>query len=156
MTDIFGCIFLTILFCAFHLSQPLNVNFLFLSGFQLDWWIFSLMPCFLFTCWKLYNFFIFLKFFSLEMLCARYVKNCFGVPGWLSRLSVWLWLRSWSHGWWVRALCQALVLTAGSLELLWILCLPLSLLLPCSHSVSLSFSKINKNFKKILKTTSIL
>ena len=39
------------------------------------------------------------------------------------------------------------VLTAQSLELLWILCLPLSLPLPCSHSVSLSLSKIN--IKKI-------
>ena len=31
-----------------------------------------------------------------------------GAPGWLSRLSVQLWLRSGSHGLWVRALIHAL------------------------------------------------
>ena len=36
------------------------------------------------------------------------------------------------------------VLAAQSLELLWILCLPLSLPLPCSRPVSVSLSKINK------------
>ena len=40
------------------------------------------------------------------------------------------------------------VLTAQSLELLWILCLPLSLPLSAC-TLSLSLSKINKHFKKI-------
>ena len=73
-----------------------------------------------------------------------------GAPGWLSRLSVRLQLRSWSHGWWVRALCQALCWQLRVWNLLWILCLPLPLSLPLPHlcSVCLSLSKINmKKFK---------
>ena len=58
---------------------------------------------------------------------------------WVAQLvEVRLQLRSWSHGSWVWALCWALCwqLRAGSV--LWILCLPLSLPLPQSHSVFLS------------------
>ena len=50
-----------------------------------------------------------------------------GAPGWLSRLSIWFQLRSWSHGLWVRAPSpvSGSVLTARNLE-------------PASNSVSLS------------------
>ena len=61
-----------------------------------------------------------------------------GAPGWLSPLSAWLWLRSWSFSLWVRAPCRALCcwqLRARSL--LQSLCFPLSLPLPHSCSVSL-------------------
>ena len=60
----------------------------------------------------------------------------FGAPGWLSRLSVQLRLRSWSPGLWVRALRQALCWHVRAWILLQILCLPL----PCSCSVSLSLN----------------
>ena len=59
------------------------------------------------------------------------------MPAWPSQLSVRLWLRSWLHGLWVRALHQAPCWWLRTWSLLWILCLPLSLPLPCSHSVSL-------------------
>ena len=42
-------------------------------------------------------------------------NQCFGAPGWFSLLSVWLRLRSWSHGSWV----WAPHLTAQSLEPAW-------------------------------------
>ena len=64
-------------------------------------------------------------------------KGTFGAPGWLSRLKAWLRLRSWSHGRWVRALHRSLCWQLGAWSLLRILCLPLSLPLPCSHSISL-------------------
>ena len=35
------------------------------------------------------------------------IQKCRGLPGWLSRLSVWLWLRSWSYGLCIRAPCWA-------------------------------------------------
>ena len=38
----------------------------------------------------------------------------FGAPGWLSRLSVWLRLRSWSRGPWVRVPHQALCWQRGA------------------------------------------
>ena len=60
-----------------------------------------------------------------------------GAPGWLSRLGVWLRLRSWSHSSWVRAPSRALCWQLRAWSLLQILCLPLSLPLPCSCSVSL-------------------
>ena len=73
-----------------------------------------------------------------------------GAPVWLSWLSFRLWLRSWSHGLWVRVPHQALCWQFSDWSLLWILCLPLSLLFPCSCSVSVfsCLSKINikKNF----------
>ena len=61
-----------------------------------------------------------------------------GAPGWLSRLSGRPRLRSWSHGSWVLALHQALRWQLRAWSLLRILCLPLLLPLPISHSVSLS------------------
>ena len=57
-----------------------------------------------------------------------------GASGWLS---VWLQLRSWSHGLWVRAPRPAVCWCLRAWSLLQILCLPLSLPLPCSCSVSL-------------------
>ena len=65
-----------------------------------------------------------------------------GAPEWLSWLSVWLRLRSWSHGSWVRALASGSPLSAQSL--LRILCPPLSLPLP---PLVLSQNEI-KTFKK--------
>ena len=66
-----------------------------------------------------------------------------GVPGWLSHLSIQLQLRSWSHVVWVQALHQALCWQLRAWSLLCILCLPCSLPLPRSCSVSPSLSKIN-------------
>ena len=68
-----------------------------------------------------------------------------GAPGRLSRLSVQLWLRSRSHGFWVRALYR---LCADSSEpgACFGFCIsPLSLPLSCSRSVSLCLSVINKH-----------
>ena len=59
----------------------------------------------------------------------------------LSQFSVQLRLRSWSHGLWVRVPRQALCWQLRGCSLLQALCLPLSLPLPCSHSVSLSLSE---------------
>ena len=66
-----------------------------------------------------------------------------GEPGWLSLLSFWLWLRSWSCSSWVRAPCWALCWRLRAWSLLRILRL-LSPPLPrlCSLSLSLSL-KIN-------------
>ena len=78
----------------------------------------------------------------LKYLATSLVKkgDNIGAPGWLSRLSERLRLRSWSHSSWVwaphRALCWQL--RAWSLLLLLLLCLPLSLPLAHSHSVSVS------------------
>ena len=69
-----------------------------------------------------------------KLLCSA------GAPGELSQLSVWLQLRSWSHGLWVRALHQALCWQLRAWSLLQILYLPLSLPLPCSCSCCLSLA----------------
>ena len=73
-------------------------------------------------------------------LVYRMWRGNTGAPGWLSRLSVWLQLRSWSHGSWVWALSQTLDWQLKAWNLLGILCLPPSLSLPNSWSLS----KINK------------
>ena len=78
-----------------------------------------------------------------------------GVPGWLSWLSIRLWLRSWSHGSWVRAPCRALCWQLGGWSLLLILCLPLSLPFPCLNSVSLSV-KNKWTLKKFLNDVNIV
>ena len=76
-------------------------------------------------------------------LSLKKKKKKRGAPGWLSRLSSRLRLGSWSRGPWVRALrCWALCWQPRAWSLFQILCLPLSLLLPCSCSFSVS--KINK------------
>ena len=64
-----------------------------------------------------------------------------GMPGWLSRLDVRLQLRSSSRSLWVRAPPRALCRQLRAWSLLPILCLPLSLPLPCSRSVSPSKNK---------------
>ena len=97
---------------------------------------------------------MFFKYVGQCLMYARYSPSVFnseflrtyfwGTPGWLSQLSVWLWLRSWSHGSWVQAPCWALCRHLRAWSLLQILCLPLSLTLPCSCSVSLCLSKMNK------------
>ena len=70
-----------------------------------------------------------------------------GAPGWLSGLSVELWLSSWSNSWWVRAPCG---LCADSSEpgACFRFCVSLSLPLPHLRSVSLSKINIKKNLKK--------
>ena len=70
--------------------------------------------------------------------------------GWLSRLGVRLWLRSWSCSPWVQAPRQALCWQLRAWSLLQILCLPLSLPLPCLCVLSLSLSLSLKN-KQMLK-----
>ena len=72
---------------------------------------------------------------------ARLKKSTRGAPGWLSRLSDPLRLRSRSHGQWVRAPRRALCWRLRAWSLLQILCLPLSLTLPCLLSVSPSLSQ---------------
>ena len=74
---------------------------------------------------------------DLSLLKNKKKINVKGAPGWLSQLSVWLWLRSWSHGLWVRAPRCTLCWQLRARNLFRILCLPLSLPLPCSCSVSL-------------------
>ena len=61
-----------------------------------------------------------------------------GAPGWLSRLNVWLWLRSWSCGSWVETPYQVLCWQL-SLQPAWD-CVSPSLSLCPSPSLSLSFS----------------
>ena len=73
-----------------------------------------------------------------------------GAPGWLSRLSVRLRLRSWSRGPWVWAPRRALCWQLRAWSLFLILCLPLSLTLPCS--CSLSVSKINKCYSEEIES----
>ena len=60
-----------------------------------------------------------------------------GRPGWLSRLRGRLRLRSWSRSPWGRAPRRALCWQLRAWSLFPILCLPLSLPLPCSCSISL-------------------
>ena len=61
-----------------------------------------------------------------------------GAPGWLSLWEVLLWLRSWSHGSWVRVPQRALCWQLGAWSLLQILCLPFSCPSP-THALFLSF-----------------
>ena len=67
-----------------------------------------------------------------------------GMRGWLGRLSDWLRLRSRSYSLWVRDPCWALCWRLGAWSPLPILCLPLSLTLSHSCSVSLCLSKTNE------------
>ena len=65
------------------------------------------------------------------------ILSILGAPVWLSRLNIKHRLRSRSHGRWVRAPRRGLCWQLGAWSLLQILCLPLSLPLPHSCSVSL-------------------
>ena len=78
----------------------------------------------------------------LNFIKAIYEKPTAGAPGWLTRLSIRLWLRSWSHGSWVRASCQALCWQLGAWSLLRILSPSLSAHLPHPPLV-FCLSKIN-------------
>ena len=78
-------------------------------------------------------------------------QNILGAPGWLSWLSARLQLRSWSRCLWVWAPHRALCWQHRAWSLLWILCLPLSLLLPHPCSVSLSLSPLKINLKTLKK-----
>ena len=82
-----------------------------------------------------------------------------GAPGWLSRLSIRLWLGSWSRGLWVGAPRWALCWQLGAWGLLQVLC-PLSLGPTPACALSLErhcfkmrdiLSKMNKHKKKILE-----
>ena len=66
-------------------------------------------------------------------------------PGWLSQLSLWLWLRLWSHGSWVWALRRALCWQPGAC---FGFCVSPSLCPSPAHALSLSVSKTNKNINK--------
>ena len=68
-------------------------------------------------------------------------------PRWLSQLSIWLWLRSWSNGLWVQAPNQALHWQFRTWRLLQIRCLCFSLPLPCSHSFSVKNKRLQKKKK---------
>ena len=70
------------------------------------------------------------------------IKIRAGAPGWLSCLSVWLWLRSWSHSLWVWVPHRALSWQLRTRSLLQILCLPLSAF-PV-HTVTLSLKNKHK------------
>ena len=74
-----------------------------------------------------------------------------GAPGWLSQLSVWLRLRSWSPCLWVRAPRRALWWQLRAWSLFQILCLILSLPLPHLFPVFLCLSRINKCKRKLKK-----
>ena len=67
--------------------------------------------------------------------------NCSGAPGWLNRLSVWLWLRSWSPSSWVWIPHWALRWQLRAWSLLWIRC-SLSL---CPTPTPLTFCLSLKN-----------
>ena len=70
--------------------------------------------------------------------CAETIlKSHLGARGWLSQLSVQLWLRSRSHGSWGWALCRAPCTQLGAWSLLRILC-SLSLCPSPGRSLSLS------------------
>ena len=77
--------------------------------------------------------------YVVENVFMHTLKNR-GVPRWLSWLSVQLWLRSWSHGSWVRAVRRALCWQLGAWSLLPILCFPLFLCPSPMHTLS----KLNK------------
>ena len=93
--------------------------------------------------------------------CRLCIRTCVGgVPRWLSRLNVWLWFRSRSHGLWLRAphgtlYCHLL----SSQSLFWILCPPLSLCpSPALSLKTKSTSKKEKNklvfdLQEVLATT---
>ena len=69
-------------------------------------------------------------FGEVTQQCPKQEEQGWGAPGWLSRLSVRLQLRSWSHGLWVQAPRRALCWQLRAWSPLWILCLPLSLSAP--------------------------
>ena len=114
----------TYLNITYHLSN--NPDPLFLALFSI------VFASFLFVCFKK-NFF------------TRLYKNTIGVSGWFSQLSIWLWLRSWSHDSWVRAPRRSLRWQLSAWSLLQI-CVTLSISSPPLLSLSL---KTKQTFSKI-------
>ena len=104
-----------------------------------------------------YVFFLFFTYFCIVWFhfhfivwfhfhLALFLKSLFvGAPGWLSRLSVRLQLRSWSPASWDEALHWVLCWQPRAWSLLQILCLPVSLPLLHSFSLSLSLSLSQNN-----------
>ena len=83
--------------------------------------------------------------YTLSLSKINVKKNSKGAPGWLSPLSVWLWLRSWSHGLWVQALFWSLCWQLRAWSLLQMLSLPLSLPLPCLQSADRKSTRLNSS-----------
>ena len=89
-------------------------------------------------------------------LCIRLIWGWFktkilviwGAPGWLSRLSIRLQLRSWSHGSWFPARVGLCADKLGAWSLLWILCVCVSLWPSPTHAFSFSVSEKWINLKK--------
>ena len=77
-----------------------------------------------------------------DITCISIKKMFRGAPGWLSQLSGWLRLRSWSRGPWVRAPRRALCWQLRDWSLFQILCLLLSD--PPPFMLCLSLSQKNK------------
>ena len=75
------------------------------------------------------------------LLLLLWILSHIGTPGWLSRWSVWLRLRSRSHGSWDPAPRRALCRQLGTWRLLGILGLPLSLCPSPARALSLSVSQ---------------
>ena len=105
-------------FLVFNYSMPTRV-------------LISVFPTAL-TAFNIQNLLIFSTVYFLLFLLEY--KFCSRVLGWLSWLSIWLRLSSWSRGWWIQAPYQASCSQVRAWSLLWILHLPLSLPLLCSHS----------------------
>ena len=103
---------------------------------------------------KYFSFFFLLMFQQVCILSQFFNWSTFGLthilgaPGWPQSVNqIQLQLRSWSHGLWVRASCQALCWQLRAWSQLQILCLPFSVP-PHSHSVCLSL-KNKQALKKI-------
>ena len=99
--------------------------------------------CWQFRAWSLFQ--ILCLPLSLPLPYSHAVSkiNKRGAPGWLSRLSVRLQFRSWSHGSWVRAPRQALCWQLRPWSLFQMLCLCPS----PTCALPLSVLKINKHLK---------
>ena len=90
--------------------------------------------------------YIYSRYANIFFLLFNYIS---GASEWLSQLSVWLPLRSWSHGLWVRAPRRALCrqLREPTLDSVSVFLCP-SLACARSLSLSLSLSQIYINIKK--------
>ena len=94
-----------------------------------------------------------MAYFKLQTgICGKYDRLDLriyqrGAPVWLSQWSVWLRLKSWSHGLWVLALRRVPCWQLRAWSLLRILSLFLS------FSLSFSLSKVNKIKKKYTSKT---
>ena len=89
----------------------------------------------------------------LFLLQKHFIKRRFfpWAPGWLSQLSIRLWLKSWSHSLWVPASHRALCWQLRALSLLWILSPSLSAPTPLTLCLCLSVSQKEINIKHVFK-----